>query len=110
VRRAYAKARRPFDNSGRATHGDTVKFAVPAAGARTNIEADVPRVLVSSRMTVELVDECTSRALPTSLRPTLDVGLGSVDAAVVAIAERTNAAKIATQERNSQKLWIGPTR
>lgn len=70
-----------------------------AAGARTRVEAEFLRSLTSGHPAVEHVgDEDLERAAEL-VETYADLGLGTVDAAVVAIAERLGATKVATLDR-----------
>ncbi|MGD0255792.1 MAG: PIN domain-containing protein [Acidimicrobiales bacterium] len=70
-----------------------------AAGARTNVEADFLRSLVSGHLSVEHVDDTDLERAADLVETYADLGLGTVDAAIVAIAERLTATKIATLDR-----------
>jgi hypothetical protein len=64
-----------------------------AAGARTSVEAEFLRSLVSGQLAIEHV-------VAADLVETYsDLALGTVDAVVIAIAERLGASKIATLDR-----------
>ena len=70
-----------------------------AAGARTSVEADFLRSLVSGHLVIEHVDDGDLLRAAELVETYADLGLGTVDAAVVAIAERLTATKIATLDR-----------
>jgi predicted nucleic acid-binding protein len=73
-----------------------------AAGARTSVEADFLRSLVSGPLDVEHVDHVDHVDLARAadlVETYADLRLGTVDAVVIAIAERLAATKIATLDR-----------
>jgi predicted nucleic acid-binding protein len=70
-----------------------------AAGARTNVEAEFLRSLASGRPSIEHVVEADLERAADLVERYSDLGLGTVDAAVVAMAERLGATRIATLDR-----------
>ncbi|MGO8721407.1 MAG: type II toxin-antitoxin system VapC family toxin [Acidimicrobiales bacterium] len=69
-----------------------------AAGARTRVEADFLRSLVSGQLAVEHVGGADLERAAELVETYADLALGTVDA-VVAIAERLDASKVATLDR-----------
>lgn len=70
-----------------------------AAGARTSVEADFLRGLVFGPIEVEHVGDVDLERAADLVETYADLRLGTVDAVVVAIAERLTATKIATLDR-----------
>jgi predicted nucleic acid-binding protein len=70
-----------------------------AAGARTSVEADFLRSLASGPLVVEHVGDADFERAADLVETYADLSLGTVDAVVVAIAERLSASKVATLDR-----------
>lgn len=70
-----------------------------AAGARTKVEAAFLRSLVAGQLSIEHVGGADLERAAELVASYADLGLGGVDAVVVAIAERLGASKIATLDR-----------
>ncbi len=70
-----------------------------AAGARTSVEADFLRSLVSGALVVEHVGDADFERAADLVETYADLSLGTVDAVVVAIAERLSASQVATLDR-----------
>ena len=70
-----------------------------AAGARTSVEAEFLRSLVSGQLAIEHVGDVDLERAAELVETYSDLALGTVDASVVAIAERLGASKIATLDR-----------
>jgi len=70
-----------------------------AAGGQTNVEAGFLRSLASGEMAVEHVIDADLLRAADLVEMYADLGLGTVDAAVVAVAERLAATKVATLDR-----------
>ena len=70
-----------------------------AAGARTRVEADFLRSLVSGQLAVEHVGGADLERAAELVETYADLALGTVDAVVIAIAERLDASKVATLDR-----------
>jgi len=63
------------------------------------MEADFLRSLVSGQLAIEYVDGADLERAAELVETYADLALGTVDAAVVAIAERLGASRIATLDR-----------
>jgi uncharacterized protein len=70
-----------------------------AAGARTSVEAGFLRSLASGPLVVEHVGDADFQRAADLVETYADLSLGTVDAVVVAIAERLSASKVATLDR-----------
>lgn len=70
-----------------------------AAGARTRVERDFLLSLVDSRVTVEHVNDTDLARMADLVDVYASLGLGTVDASVIAIAERLRATTVATLDR-----------
>jgi hypothetical protein len=70
-----------------------------AAGARTSVEAEFLRSLVSGQLAIEHVGGADLERAAELVETYSDLALGAVAAAVVAIAERLGASKIAALDR-----------
>jgi predicted nucleic acid-binding protein len=70
-----------------------------ATGARASVEAAFLRSLTSGQLVIEHVDSADLERAAELVETYSDLPLGTVDAAVVAIAERLGASKIATLDR-----------
>ncbi|MGD0595740.1 MAG: PIN domain-containing protein [Acidimicrobiales bacterium] len=70
-----------------------------AAGARNPVERDFLLSLVDSRVTVEHVNDTDLARMADLVDRYASLGLGTVDASVIAIAERLRATTVATLDR-----------
>jgi len=70
-----------------------------AAGARTRVEADFLRSLTSGRLTVEHIGDGDITRVAELVETYADLGLGTVDTGVIAVAERLGATSLATLDR-----------
>ncbi len=67
-----------------------------ASGARTNVEAAFLDSLVGSRLRVEHIGDVDIRRAAALVRTYADFPLGTVDAGIVAVAERLGVTEVAT--------------
>jgi predicted nucleic acid-binding protein len=65
-------------------------------GAQTHVEVDFLRALIGSRLTIEHVEHADIDRMSELVETYGDFPLGTVDACVVAVAERLGVAQIAT--------------
>ena len=70
-----------------------------ARGAQARVEGDFLRSLVSGRLVVEHVGDVDIERTAELVETYADLGLGTVDASVIAVAERLGATIIATLDR-----------
>jgi uncharacterized protein len=70
-----------------------------AQGAQAPVEAAFLRSLVSGRLNVEHVSDADLERSAELVEQYADLGLGAVDASVIAVAERLGATEIATLDQ-----------
>jgi uncharacterized protein len=70
-----------------------------ARGAQSAVEGDFLRQLVSGRLVVEHVGDAELVRSAELVEIYADLGLGTVDASVIALAERLGATTVATLDR-----------
>lgn len=65
-----------------------------ASGARTHVEVAFLRSLISSRLTIEHIEESDIQRMTELVDTYADLPLGAVDASVIAVAERLGTSEV----------------